>query len=159
MHSHKIMTQKGIPPVKKGMGVFILNKKGGVTLKKITREMLKIYRPLSGLDWMNYRLVRKDVTAHHIVKREDGGKLEQGNIALLMPVAHQYLHLIEYKDIETYNTINKVLKYVNEQGYEPTSEQRDLIEYLLKEFEKMHKNDKNAKGKTLIQWKYKQREW
>lgn len=141
------------------MGVFILDKKGGVTLKKITREMLKIYRPLSGLDWMNYRLVRKDVTAHHIVKKEDGGKLEQGNIALLMPTAHQYLHLIECKDIETYNAINKVLKYVNEQGYEPTSEQRDIVEYLLKEFEKMHKNDKNAKGKTLIQWKYRQREW
>jgi len=121
--------------------------------------MIKIYRPLSGLDWMNYRLVRKDVTAHHIVKKEDGGKLEQGNIALLMPIAHQYLHLIECKDIETYNAINKVLKYVNEQGYEPTSEQRDIVEYLLKEFEKMHKNDKNSKGKTLIQWKYRQREW
>ena len=108
---------------------------------------------------MNYRLVRKDVTAHHIVKREDGGKLEEDNIALLMPIAHQYLHLIECKDIETYNAINKVLKYVNEQGYEPTSEQRDIVEYLLKEFEKIHKNDKNAKGKTLIQWKYRQREW
>lgn len=76
-----------------------------------------------------------------------------------MPVAHQYLHIIECKDIETYNAINKVLKYVNEQGYEPTGEQRDIIEYMLKEFEKMHKNDKNSKGKTLIQWKYRQREW
>lgn len=121
--------------------------------------MLKIYRPLSGLDWMNYRLVRKDVTFHHIVKRENGGKMAIDNGAILMPIAHQYLHIIECKDIETYNAINKVLKYVNEQGYEPTGEQRDIIEYMLKEFEKVHEKDKNARGKALIRMAYKQREW
>lgn len=52
-------------------------------MKQITREMLKIYQPLSNMDWMNYRLVRKDLTAHHILKKEDGGRLEQSNIALL----------------------------------------------------------------------------
>jgi len=77
---------------------------------------------------------------------------------LLMPVAHQYLHLIECKDIETYNAINKILKYVNEQQQEPTMEQRQIIEYLLKEFEKVHRWDKNSKGKLLIQYKYKQRD-
>lgn len=127
-------------------------------MKKITREMLKIYKPYSDLDWMNYKLVKKDLTAHHIIKREDGGKLIQSNIALLMPVAHQYLHLIECKDIETYNAINKILKYVNEQQQEPTMEQRQIIEYLLKEFEKVHRWDKNSKGKLLIQYKYKQRD-
>lgn len=71
--------------------------------------------------------------------------------------AHQYLHLIEYKDIETYNAINKIFRYVNDQEYEPTREQREIIEYLLREFEKVHKNDKNSKGKLLIQHKYKQR--
>ena len=65
------------------------------------------------MDWMNYRLVRKDLTFHHILKREDGGKPIIPNGALLMPVAHQYLHLIEYKDIETYNAIYKLLfKYL-----------------------------------------------
>jgi hypothetical protein len=52
-------------------------------MKKITRDMLKIYKPYSGLDWMNYKIIRKDMTAHHILKKEDGGKLEQCNIALL----------------------------------------------------------------------------
>ncbi len=74
-----------------------------------------------------------------------------------MPVAHQYLHLIEYKDIETYNAINKIFRYVNDQEYEPTREQREIIEYLLREFEKVHKWDKNSKGKPLIQYKYKKR--
>ena len=52
-------------------------------MKEITREMLKIYKPISGLDWMNYKIVRRDMTAHHILKKEAGGKLEQSNIALL----------------------------------------------------------------------------
>ena len=123
-------------------------------MKEVTKEMLRIYKPISGLDWMNYKIVKKDMTAHHIVKRENGGKLEMPNIALLMPVSHQYLHLIECKDVETYITINKIFKMINVQGYEPTKEQRELIEYLLREFETVHRWDKGSKGKLLIQRKY-----
>lgn len=122
--------------------------------KQITKEMLRIYVPYSGKDWMNYRIVKEDMTAHHIVKREHGGLLRIDNIALLMNVSHSYLHLIEYKDIETYNAINKIFKYVNKQGYEPTLEQREIIEYLLGEFERAHKNDRNSKGKKLIKESY-----
>jgi len=128
-------------------------------MKQITKEMLKIYQPFSNLDWMNYKLVRKDLTFHHICKKESGGKMVIENGALLMPVAHQYLHLIEYKDIDTYIAINNVFKYVNQQGYEPTFEQRELIEYLLSEFEKVHRWDKGSKGKLLIQRKYYQRDF
>ena len=66
-----------------------------------------------------------------------------------MPVAHQYLHLIEYKDIETYIAINKLFKMINEQGYEPTKEQREVVEYLLKEFERVHRWDKGSKASCL----------
>lgn len=52
-------------------------------MKEITKEMLRIYKPSSGLDWLNYKLIKKDMTAHHILKKEAGGKLEQSNIALL----------------------------------------------------------------------------
>ncbi len=126
-------------------------------MKPITKEMLRIYKPYSGLDWMNYKIIRKDMTAHHIIKREDGGKMVLDNIAPLMNVSHQYLHLIECKDIETYNLINKIFKIINEQKEEPTQEQRDIIEYLLLEFEKEHKKDRNSKGKPLIQYKYLKR--
>lgn len=125
--------------------------------KQVTAEMLRIYKPISGLDWMNYKVVKKEMTAHHIIKREHGGKLELCNIAPLMSVSHQYLHLIECKDIETYNALNKIFKFVNEQGYEPTMEQRELIEYLLKEFERVHRWDKGSKGRLLIQRKYLER--
>ena len=116
--------------------------------------MLRIYVPYSGKDWMNYRIVREDMTAHHIVKRERGGLLRIDNIAPLMDVAHSYLHIIEYKDIETYNAINKIFSLVNQQGYEPTLEQREIVEYLLSEFEYKHRNDKNSKGKKLIKESY-----
>lgn len=127
-------------------------------MKQITREMLKIYKPISNLDWMNYKLIKSEVTFHHCQKKCDGGKKDIGNGALLMPVAHQYLHLIECKDIETYIAINKVFMFINQQGYEPTKEQRELIEYLLQEFEKIHRWDKGSKGKLLIQHKYLERE-
>ena len=125
--------------------------------RKITNEMLKIYKPISGLDWMNYRLVKKDLTFHHIEKKEFGGRRDLDNGALLMPVGHQYLHLIECKDIETYITLNKLFKIINTQKAEPNQEQREIVEYLLEEFEYNHRNDKNSKGKLLIQRKYKER--
>lgn len=74
-----------------------------------------------------------------------------------MPISHQYLHLIECKDIETYIAINKIFKAINNQLYEPTKDQREIIEYLLQDFEYQHRNDKNSKGKLLIQRKYKER--
>lgn len=126
-------------------------------MRRITNEMLKIYIPSSNLDWLNYSLIKKDVTYHHIQKRENNGKRTIENGALLMPIAHQYLHLIEYKDIKTYNAINKIFRYVNNQRYEPTIEQRQLIEYLLSEFERIHKWDKGSKGRLLIQKKYLER--
>ena len=69
-------------------------------MKSITREMLKVYKPYSHLDWMNYKIVRKeDITFHHIMKRE-------------------------------------------------------RIEYMLREFERIHRWDKGSKGKLLIKRKY-----
>lgn len=126
-------------------------------MKEIAKEMLKIYKPLSNLDWMNYKLVPREVTMHHIIKREHGGKLEVPNLAILMKPAHQYLHIIEFKDIQTYNAINKMFKYINQQRREPTEEQRQIIEYLLQEFEETHINDINSKGKRMIKTSFLRR--
>lgn len=129
-------------------------------MKNITREMLKIYKPISELDWMNYKIVRKtDLTFHHIQKRCDGGKKIIENGALLLPIPHQYLHLIEFRDIETYIAINKMFGYINMQQHEPTIEQRQIIEYLLRTFEERHKWDKGSKGKLLIKRKYLERDF
>ena len=121
--------------------------------------MLKIYEPVSNLDWLNYRIVRKsDLTFHHIQKRCDGGKEVIENGALLLPVPHQYLHLIEYRDKDIYIAINKIFEYINRQKHEPTEEQRLMIEYLLRSFEDNHRWDKGSKGKLLIKHKYLDRD-
>lgn len=119
-------------------------------MKPITKEMLHIYKPLSGLDWMNYKIVRTQMTFHHIIKKCDGGLEVIENGALLMSNPHQYLHTIEYTDHDTYVALNKIFSFINKQGHEPTMEQRQIIEYLLKSFESEHKKDKTSKGKILI---------
>ena len=126
-------------------------------MNKTTIEMLKIYKPYSNLDWLNYRLVREQATFHHIEKREDGGKQIITNGAILMPIPHQYLHIIEYKDIKTYTTINKMFKIINNQRYEPTRDQREIMECLLQDFEYHHSDDRNARGKLLIKEEYRKR--
>ena len=127
-------------------------------MSKATVEMLKIYKPYSHLDWLNYKIVRKnDLTFHHIIKKENGGNKSTSNGALLLPISHQYLHLIEFKDIDTYITINKIFKIVNNQLAEPTKDQREILEYLLQDFEYHHRNDRNSKGKLIIKKEYKQR--
>lgn len=128
-------------------------------MKKIVKKMLKIYIPYSNLDWLNYKLVKENLTAHHIIKRCDGGKLEWNNIAILNDVSHQYLHLIECLDINTYDELNKMFKFINQQKEEPTEEQRQIIEFLLCDFEKEHRWDKGSNGKLLLQYKYLKRDY
>lgn len=126
-------------------------------MDKITKEMIKIYQPLD-YDWMNYKINRNsNLTYHHIIKDCNGGKRSIENGALLIEVAHQYLHLIECKDIDIYIGINKMFEMINKQKSSPTKEQRETIESMLLYFEYKHRNDKNSKGKNLIQYKYKKR--
>lgn len=120
--------------------------------------MLKIYKPISGLDWLNYKLVKEKISYHHCIKRSDGGKRTIENGALLMrDTAHPYLHLIEILDIDTYNAINKIFQVVNDQRCEPTLDQRQVLECLLQQFETEHRWDKGRKGKLLIKREYLRR--
>lgn len=51
-----------------------------------------------------------------------------------------------------------MFEYINQQRYEPTKEQREIIEFLLQSFEEEHKWDRGSKGKILIKHKYLERE-
>ena len=126
-------------------------------MKNLSKRMLKIYEPISNLDWMNYRLVKEEITLHHIKKKCDGGKREINNLALLMPVGHQYLHLIECIDIDTYLELNALFKVINMQGKEPTLMQRGVIEDILRSFEEQHRWEKDRDGNLLIKRKYMKR--
>ena len=123
-------------------------------MKEVLRQMLRIYKPVSQMDWLNYKLKKEDVTFHHIKKREDGGKKSIDNGCILMPNSHSYLHLIECLDINTYILLNEIFKEVNGQMCEPTMEQRQIIDKILEEFENNHRWDKGNKGKLLVKRKY-----
>ena len=114
--------------------------------------MIKIYN-LDKLCFMGYTL-DKNASFHHIIKREHGGKETIENGAVLNKNAHEYLHIIEYKDIDTYITINKILKIINDQKSKPTKEQLQIISKLLSMFEEDHKHDKSSKGKRIIKHQY-----
>lgn len=126
-------------------------------MKEVLRQMLRIYKPFSQMDWLNYKLKKDDITFHHIKKKEDGGKKSIDNGAILMPNSHSYLHLIECLDIETYILLNEIFKEVNGQMREPTMEQRLLIDKILEEFENNHKWYKGNGGKLLVKKKYLER--
>lgn len=126
-------------------------------MKQVTKELIKIYKPVD-LDWMNYRVTKSNLlTFHHIIKREHGGLYTLDNGALLTETGHHYLHIIEYKEIKIYEMLNKMFEIINRQKHAPTMEQREIIEYLLNEFYQLHKNDKNSKGKSLIKYDFTKR--
>ena len=124
-------------------------------MRDITKRMIKIYN-LDKLCFMGYTL-DKTASFHHIIKREHGGKEEISNGAVLNKNAHEYLHIIEYKDYDTYIAINKILKIINNQRDKPTKEQLQIISKLLSMFEEEHKYDKTSKNKILIKHQYLER--
>lgn len=126
-------------------------------MRAITRDMIKLYN-LDHICFMGYKLNKNNATYHHIVKKEDGGLLTIDNGAILSDVAHSYLHIIEYKDIEIYFALNKIFEIINKQRSKPTKEQYSIINALLMMFEEEHKSDKTSKGKMLIKHAYLERE-
>ena len=71
-----------------------------------------------------------------------------------MPISHQYLHLIECKEIETYIALNNMFRIINAQREEPTIEQREVIEYLLRQFEGNKTCNRNKKHRKILKPEY-----
>lgn len=126
-------------------------------MKEITRVMINIYN-LKKTCFMGYKTSRENpYTYHHIKKRCHGGEISIKNGAILTKYAHEYLHIIESKDVELYEYINNVLMQINEQMHEPLERQIKAIWYMLEIFEEQHKNDTTSKGKVLIKNEYRRR--
>lgn len=126
-------------------------------MKEVTRN-LYINFNMRDMDWLGYKIYRKnDLDFHHIKKREDGGKFTYSNGAVLNHMDHGYLHIIEYKDLDMYVYLNMILKQINEQGYMPTKQQLIAINFVLEQFEREHCSDYNCKGQPLIKEEYTRR--
>lgn len=126
-------------------------------MKQITNLMVNMYN-LKKIDFMGYKVSKDNpYTYHHLIKRCYGGKETIENGAVLTKNSHEYLHIVETRDLELYNCINNVLKQINEQGHEPLLRQILAIDYLLKLFEKDHMEDRSSKNKRLIKNEYLRR--
>lgn len=127
-------------------------------MKNIIKIMINLYN-IKKTDWMGYK-VNKDnpYTYHHCyIKKEHGGKETVKNGAILTKIGHEYLNIIESRDIELYNLINNVLKQINEQGFMPLERQLLAIDAMLKMFEKDHRYDRTKSNKRLIKENYLKR--
>lgn len=126
-------------------------------MKQITKLMVNMYN-LKKIDFMGYKVSKDNpYTYHHLIKRCHGGKEIIENGTVLTKNSHEYLHIVETRDLELYNYINNVLKQINEQGHEPLLRQILAIDYLLKLFEKDHMEDRSSKNKRLIKNEYLRR--
>ena len=86
-------------------------------MREITRLMINEWK-MKEMDWLGYEVQRNNqYQFHHIVKREHGGKLEISNGAILGELSHQYLHIVECKDLEMYIYLNNILKQINNQQH------------------------------------------
>lgn len=120
------------------------------TLFRIT----KIYK-VKERDWMNYKITDDNkLTYHHIKERRNGGYKTINNGAPLTSNAHQYLNIIESKDMRLYTALNTMFELINKEGRPITSQQRMIIEEILTYFEN---NENNYKLKKPIKEYYKVR--
>ena len=121
-----------------------------VIMKEILKLMIDQYN-IHKIDWMGYKVSKDNpYTYHHLLKKENGGKETVENGAILTKIGHEYLNIIESRDIELYNYINNILKQINEQGFMPLERQLLAIDAMLKMFEKDHRYDRSSKNKRLI---------
>lgn len=135
-------------------------------MREITSQMIKDFKLMKiGIDFMGYKIDRKEsLSFHHlIISHRDCRELNAGegywywNGAILMQnVSHEYLHIIEYKDIEIFNLITSEMIDINAKGY-VDKQNIENIDGLLKYFEKEYCSSKNKKGKLLIREEYTKR--
>lgn len=126
-------------------------------MRKILNLMIDYYN-LKGIDFMGYKVGKHNpYTYHHIFKKCNGGNETLENGAVLTKNSHQYLHIIESRDVEIYNQINNMLRQINEQGFGPLERQILAIDYILRIFESEHFGDKTSKGKILIRREFLKR--
>ena len=131
----------------------------GDVMKEVTKLMVNEFKIKQlGYDFMGYSLQKGDIyTFHHlIIPNRKGGPYARWNGAILFSTPHQYLHVIEAKDIEIFSLISSEMVDENIKGYLDLDNLR-RIDDLLTYFEREHCSDRSKKGKMLIKEEYTRR--
>lgn len=126
-------------------------------MREITKLMIKEFKIKQlGYDFMGYSLQKGDIyTFHHlIIPNRNGGPYARWNGAILCgKTSHQYLHVIESKDIELFGLLSSEMIDQNIKG-RLDAENLRRIDDLLTYFEREHSSDRGKKGKLLIKEDY-----
>lgn len=103
-----------------------------------------------GADFMGYEFdTKKELTYHHILPKNYGGKTTFENGALLIRESHNYIHTIEAFDFKLFIELSQELKREHEDG-EITRERLLAIRQMLEFFEEKNKNTYTRAGLLLI---------
>lgn len=135
-------------------------------MREVTKLMIEEFKIKKlGYDFMGYSIKRKEsLSFHHlIVPRRNCKELGLGEgyyrwngAILVQPTAHEYLHVIERVDYETFCNVTSEMIDINAKGYLDINNLRN-IDKLLKQFEREHSGDRSKKGKVLIKEEYTRR--
>ena len=115
-----------------------------------------------GYDFMGYVIERKqDLSFHHLIiprrlSKQNGigeGYCYWNGALLVQDTSHEYLHLIEAKDLGAFNAITSEVIDIKAKGF-LDKENLVNIRQILLEFEEQHKNERSKKGKMLIKREY-----
>ena len=132
-------------------------------MREITKEMIKEYRLMKlGYDFMGYEIKNKqDLSFHHlIVPRRNckalglgEGYLKWNGSILNQNTSHDYLHLIEAKDLDMFMAITSEMIDENAKGYLDIKNLQRISD-VLSCFEREHCSDRGKKGRLLIKEDY-----
>lgn len=135
-------------------------------MREITKLMIKKYDLKKlGYDFLGYPFKKtSELSFHHLIVahrycKERGlgeGYLWWNGAILKQSTSHEYLHIIESKDLDRFNAITSELIDENIKGY---LDQKNLlaIDDVLTGFEKEYCSARTKKGYPLIKEEYTQR--
>ena len=126
-------------------------------MKNITREIIKTYN-LTTIDFMGYEFNPNNVSYHHLLipRRKGGEETFENGVILNRKTSHPYLHIIEGRDIDMFNSITNEMiieKMLGRLDIQSLKKIRDI----LIQFEREHSSDTTKKGKLLIKEEYTRR--
>ena len=135
-------------------------------MREITKEMIVAYRLKKlGYDFMGYEFNRpQQLSFHHLIIphrhcKENGlgeGYLWWNGAILRQNTSHEYLHIIEAKDLDRFNAITSEMIDQNVKGYLDIYNIKK-IDDILYGFEKEYQDKLNKKGKKIIKEEYTRR--
>lgn len=132
-------------------------------MREVTKIMIRDFKIMKlGIDFMGYKVDRKEsLSFHHLIVphrscKEYGlgeGYLYWNGAILMQKTSHEYLHLIEQKDLDVFNYITSEMLDMNMLGRLDEKNLKNIDE-VLKSFEREYSYVKGSKGKYLIKEDY-----